>query len=373
MIKFLTGDFFEYEANIRINTVNCVGVMGAGVALAFKKRYPEMFEQYSKDCKNKILSPGNPTTWLQKELIGPPVEIINFPTKTHWRKPSEYQYIVDGLLWLSEHLKDKKGQTVTIPALGCGNGGLDWATVKNLIANHLKNTDANILVFEPQTKSTPIKTQPFNDELKKTAELLEIEEFLPTDEGYPEQIKKFSKKRLFHYPKTSDISDFDFTLVSSSKPDAEEQLEIFKIIEQIKTSNSSVLLGTSAFDRKLASMCVEKQIKVGAFLTNDILNSVKKIKNKSENYQIELFSLGELDSTFNKKDYLPSIFGRISLSKKTIFTTKRLEWIDKNISFFKKLEPQTYYIDYETLGTTDRSAVAKIHSSPINTSESQNK
>ncbi|MCV5888710.1 hypothetical protein OFN71_36430, partial [Escherichia coli] len=70
--------------------------------------------------------------------------------KNHWRKPSEYEYIEDGLIWLSNYLKNKEGLTITLPALGCGHGGLDWERVKKLITKYLKETSNNILVFEPE-------------------------------------------------------------------------------------------------------------------------------------------------------------------------------------------------------------------------------
>lgn len=138
MIEFVSGDFFDFDADIMINTVNCVGVMGAGVALAFKKRFPEMFDDYAEKCRSGIIRPGLPSVWLQKDMISKDIEIINFPTKNHWKNPSEYHYIDDGLEWLSKYLEDKSGKVVTLPALGCGHGGLDWDRVRSMIAEKLK-------------------------------------------------------------------------------------------------------------------------------------------------------------------------------------------------------------------------------------------
>ena len=125
MIKFTKGNMFDTPADIRINTVNCVGVMGIGVALEFKKRFPKMYRTYKKECERGNIQPGKPHVWkefhLCKEFI-----IINFPTKKHWRNPSKYKYIESGLIWLAKFLKEYGGVKVTIPALGCGHGGLDW-------------------------------------------------------------------------------------------------------------------------------------------------------------------------------------------------------------------------------------------------------
>lgn len=85
MIEFVEGDFFDFDADIRINTVNCVGVMGAGVALLFKNKYPKMYKEYVRQCKNNEISPGNPTVWKEGDMFSISLEIINFPTKDHWK------------------------------------------------------------------------------------------------------------------------------------------------------------------------------------------------------------------------------------------------------------------------------------------------
>ena len=155
MLKFVKGNFFDFDADIRVNTVNCVGVMGAGVALAFKNKYPEMFKEYVRQCKANEISPGKPSVWKKEDMFSKGIEIINFPTKAHWRNPSEYEYIESGLIWLSDYLKNKEGLTITLPALGCGHGGLDWVNVKKLILNYLSETKNNILVFEPESSKKP--------------------------------------------------------------------------------------------------------------------------------------------------------------------------------------------------------------------------
>ncbi|PKP18134.1 MAG: hypothetical protein CVU05_14185, partial [Bacteroidetes bacterium HGW-Bacteroidetes-21] len=136
MLKFVTGDFFDYKADLRINTVNCVGVMGAGVALLFKNKYPDMFKEYQKACQNNEVQPGKPHVWQDNDMFSK-TTIINFPTKVHWKNPSEYEYIEKGLKWLKVYLSDKENSTLTLPALGCGHGGLDWERVKSMIKNYL--------------------------------------------------------------------------------------------------------------------------------------------------------------------------------------------------------------------------------------------
>src|SRR5688500_17204920 len=101
MIEFVQGDMFATPADIRVNTVNCVGVMGTGVALAFKKRYPEMFEAYQRDCANGLVRPGQLHVW--RSLAGD--WIINFPTKRDWREGSHYEDIESGLHALRAYLE----------------------------------------------------------------------------------------------------------------------------------------------------------------------------------------------------------------------------------------------------------------------------
>ena len=132
MLKYVKGDFFDYEADIRINTVNCVGVMGAGVALLFKNKYPEMFKDYSNACLKGEVKVGEPHVWVEDDMFSK-LTIINLPTKIHWRNPSKYEYIEKGLEWLKNYLLDKENSTITVPALGCGHGGLDWAIIKDMI------------------------------------------------------------------------------------------------------------------------------------------------------------------------------------------------------------------------------------------------
>lgn len=145
MIEFVQGDIFDHPVDIRVNTVNCVGVMGAGVALAFKKRYPEMFNDYRNACKSGMIRPGRMHVW--KSLDG--VWVINFPTKRDWREPSRYEDIDIGLDDLRQYLDSVGPVSVALPALGCGHGGLDWRRVSSMIQHKLDGVNAHVYVFEP--------------------------------------------------------------------------------------------------------------------------------------------------------------------------------------------------------------------------------
>lgn len=147
MLKFIDGDLFEHPADILVNPVNCVGVMGKGIAKEFKKRYPEMFVEYKEACDKGYLKPG--TLYIYIDDYEGKV-IINFATKNHWKSSSEYRWIETGLEELREYLLNHKYNSICIPALGCANGGLDWDRVKPLIEKYLSDLPQEITVFNPK-------------------------------------------------------------------------------------------------------------------------------------------------------------------------------------------------------------------------------
>lgn len=149
MLKFISGNLLESNAHALVNTVNTVGVMGKGIALQFKNEFPHNYAVYREACKNHQLKIGQLLTVMDTSLLLSERLIINFPTKTHWRLPSEYSYIEQGLEALVLLITGEKIESIALLALGCGNGGLDWITVKDMISKYLSPLDAAIEVFEP--------------------------------------------------------------------------------------------------------------------------------------------------------------------------------------------------------------------------------
>lgn len=148
MISYLTGDIFEADVQAIVNPVNTVGVMGKGLALAFKQKYPDNFKLYQVACKNNEVKVGQ--LFVTEHQFGQ--FIINFPTKQHWRGKSQLNWITEGLIQLKEFIMVNHIKSIAIPALGSGLGGLDWALVKAEIDNILQElTHVDILVFEPHS------------------------------------------------------------------------------------------------------------------------------------------------------------------------------------------------------------------------------
>lgn len=150
-IKITKGDLLSQEVDAIVNTVNCVGVMGKGIALQFKLKWPNNFREYQKACKAKQIRPGHLFVHALGTLAGKPNFIINFPTKDHWRGKSELKFIEDGLYDLVNVIRKYDIRSIAIPPLGCGNGGLNWSVVRPLIEKHLEKFDNQLEVrlFEP--------------------------------------------------------------------------------------------------------------------------------------------------------------------------------------------------------------------------------
>lgn len=148
MITFTQGNLLEARVEALVNTVNTVGVMGKGIALMFKERFDENFRRYAAACKAKEVQTGKMFVTPVHELDGPRW-IVNFPTKQHWRAPSRMEWVVDGLQDLRRFLIEQQVKSIAIPPLGAGNGGLEWAEVREQIERALGDLDIDILVFEP--------------------------------------------------------------------------------------------------------------------------------------------------------------------------------------------------------------------------------
>lgn len=149
MIKYTKGDILQSSAQAIVNTVNTVGIMGKGLALQFKMAYPENYKIYKKACDEGRLTVGQMLITEEKDLFGNTKLIVNFPTKTTWRKPSEYVYIQQGLVALKQEIVARGILSIAIPPLGSRNGGLNWNIVRQMIETELSGLDCDITIYEP--------------------------------------------------------------------------------------------------------------------------------------------------------------------------------------------------------------------------------
>jgi O-acetyl-ADP-ribose deacetylase (regulator of RNase III) len=149
MIEYKRGDILSEDAEALVNTVNCAGIMGRGIALQFKKAFPENFKAYAKACKNHEVQPGRVFVFETGRILNPRL-IINFPTKRHWRDRSRMEDIEAGLEDLTKVISAKRITSIAVPPLGCGLGGLDWEFVRAKMESALQHVDGvRVTIFEP--------------------------------------------------------------------------------------------------------------------------------------------------------------------------------------------------------------------------------
>lgn len=144
MIKYVQGNIFDSSAQTLVNPVNCVGVMGRGLALEFKKWFPGLWNAYQRACAMGEIRIGVP--WMFK--VTEAKQVLCFPSKDHWKYPSQYSYIKKGLEAIREHHVAWQIHSMAMPPIGCGLGGLEWAKVKPMIEESLGDLNMDIEVFE---------------------------------------------------------------------------------------------------------------------------------------------------------------------------------------------------------------------------------
>lgn len=165
MIENKYEDLLDSQAEALVNTVNCVGVMGKGIALQFKKAWPDNFKAYENACKKGEIHPGKMFIFSSKDKI-----IINFPTKVHWKEKSKINYITEGLQDLIKNIELYKIKSIAIPPLGCGNGGLNWKDVQPIIADAFKSLpDVQIFLYPPADNRVVKQISPNLEKLKMTS------------------------------------------------------------------------------------------------------------------------------------------------------------------------------------------------------------
>lgn len=167
-MEFTTGNILRADIEAVVNTVNCVGFMGRGIAAQFKRAYPANFKAYESACKRKEIVPGRMFVFETGQLTNPRF-IVNFPTKRHWRGASRIEDIESGLAALVDEVKRRGIKSIAIPPLGCGLGGLNWKDVRPLIERAFEMIPGvRTVVFEPSDAGPPDKMAKTKDVPKMT-------------------------------------------------------------------------------------------------------------------------------------------------------------------------------------------------------------
>lgn len=143
-VKIVTGNLFESKAQTWVNAVNCVGVMGKGIALEFKNRFPEMYRDYVTRCKRKEVQPGRPYLYTASSPW-----VLNFPTKDDFRSDSNIAFITEGLDYLHEHYREWSIESLAVPALGAGLGRLEWRAVGPVLYRALSQMEIPVELYAP--------------------------------------------------------------------------------------------------------------------------------------------------------------------------------------------------------------------------------
>ncbi len=344
MIKFVTGDFFDYDADLRINTVNCVGVMGAGVALLFKNKYPDMFKEYHKACQNKEVKPGKPHVWQDNDMFSK-TTIINFPTKVHWKNPSEYEYIDKGLKWLKGYLSDKENSTLTLPALGCGHGGLDWKRVKGMISNHLSDLSTNILVFEPSSSTNTSVSNEIQEKLDKEG----IIRLTPSDNNYPIKLMGRSAQEIYYKGNIELVNTKNVAIVVNSKPEDREKNALQKFIEEFPINEFTFLLGLSnSYETDIVKSVLEKGFKAIITVPYGLLKlKVRKDLQDLWDYKnIVLLSTTKQDQAWKSYESVNSLKFRLKLANTTLINSLDFEKFIKFEKDIKLPDNKLFYVTY---------------------------
>lgn len=346
MIKYVTGNFFDYDANIRVNTVNCVGVMGAGSALQFKNKYPEMYKEYAKECKLGRVKIGLPHVWHENEMFNQnDTTIINFPTKDHWKNPSEYEYIEKGLVWLRNYLLDKEDIVITLPALGCGHGGLDWNIVKSLLEKYLANLHSEILVFEPLS-STRLEREQVSDQFLEEHKITRI---VPGDSKYPNKLKGKSATTIYirgyNYPFNRKL----LSIIVNTKANEREKNAILKCLEIIPQDDFIYVLGfNSSFEIDIVKTLLNKRSYVLLVLPYGHLQ-LKVRKDLKPFWNEDLITLVSLSSPNQKwkvNESIKALKFRIKVSDSILIANHDLKSIQKFEIDIKESSSTIFYINY---------------------------
>ncbi len=326
MVQFVTGNILDSPAEALVNTVNTVGVMGKGIALQFKQQFPGNYKTYKEACDQKALQIGQLLVTEEESLLGGKKLIINFPTKTHWRLPSEYAYISKGLDALLKVIEERNIHSIAIPPLGAGNGGLDWNKVKNMIVEAMQATDRTVYLYEP---STAIKDVLKKERVKLTPARAMMLSVLYTLVRSGEFVSEFAAEKVAYFlQRFGAVEEFKLEF----KPNFYGPYS-GKVRHVLYHLNGSYVMGYSAKDKKPfdeLSLVMDAEKEVQAYLDRPEHQHLKEIVNNTKRFLqgyyspfgLELLSTIDFIKKEKHKDSVEEILNELenwSDRKRTLF------------------------------------------------------
>jgi O-acetyl-ADP-ribose deacetylase (regulator of RNase III) len=336
MIRYTTGNILECNAQALINTVNTVGVMGKGIALQFKKAYPNNFNAYQNACKQGDIAIGKLFVSKDNNLNSGEKIIVNFPTKKDWRKSSEYSFIEKGLDNLIQVIEQQNIKSIAIPPLGAGNGGLEWEKVKKMIEQKLNSLNVEIFVYEPTRE---IKEYLKTERVKLTEARVLLLYVLYDLVRQGEFVSEFSSEKVCYFLQKFGAEKY-FKLRFEPQFYGPYSGKVRYVLNYL---NGSYVMGYSDMNKKPFDHLT---------LVADGYEDVKSyIKNNSELAEIVIKTTRFLDGFYSdfSLELLSSIDYIIAENNtfdKQIITQKLAEWNNRKRSIFSKQEYIDFSVDY---------------------------
>jgi len=336
MIRYTTGNILESNAQALINTVNTVGVMGKGIALQFKKAYPNNYSAYQNACKRGDIAIGKLFVTKDRNINSGEKIIINFPTKKDWRKSSEYSFVEEGLNHLIHIIERQNIKSIAIPPLGAGNGGLEWEKVKKMIEQKLNNLNVEIIVYEPTRE---IKEYLKTERIKLTearALLLYVLYDLVRNGEY---VSEFSSEKICYFLQKFGAEKY-FKLRFTPQFYGPYSGKVRYVLNYL---NGSYIMGYSDMNKKPfdpLTLVADGYEDVKTYIeSNPELVEIATKTTKFLNGFYSDFSLELLSSI----DY---IIAENNTFDKQVITQKLAEWSNRKRSIFSKQEYIDFSVDY---------------------------
>jgi len=345
MIKYLTGNLFDSKAEALVNTVNTVGVMGKGIALQFKKLFPTNYKIYKDLCDKKDFDIGQLLVVIDQNVITGDKTIINFPTKRHWRSPSEYEFIEHGLDELIEVIKEKKIGSIALPPLGSGNGGLQWYKVKQIINDKLSKVEnCEIIVYEPNMNIKEVMNKE-RVKLTPARAMLLFMLFQLVKNG--EFVSEFASEKLCYFLQRFGAQNH-FKLNYSANFYGPYSGKVKHVLNYL---NGSYIMGYAGKDKKPfeqlnllvdSEKAVLEYINTYKELKEIVLNTSKFLNGFYSSFGLELLSTVDYIAQTNKisdKEAIKEELRNWSNRKKTLFSDDK--YLDISIRHLKKCNLMT--------------------------------